>query len=118
VAGLIDPASDWCGLVVCAVDGFHTRLADTKTNRDRFGSVGTADDSAGFPSLRSVLVSAARCRAALAAAVDAADVGEQTLLARLVADHPEVFGPGRVFLMDRNFPGHEIIDAIRERGGI
>ncbi len=117
VAGLIDPTPDWCGLVVCAVDGFHTRLADTKANRERFGSVGTSDDSAGFPSLRSVLVSAARCRASLAAAVDAAEVGEQTLLARLVADHPGVFGTGRVFLMDRNFPGHEIIDAIRGCGG-
>jgi len=117
VAGVIDATPDWCGLLVCAVDGFHTRLADTKTNRERFGSVGTSDDSAGFPSLRSVLVSAARCRATLAAAVDAAGVGEQTLLARLVADHPQVFGTGRVFLMDRNFPGHEIIDAIRGCGG-
>ena len=117
VAGLIDARPDWCGLLVCAVDGFHTRLADTPANRERFGSVGTADDSAGFPSLRSVLVTAARCRATLAAAVDAADVGEQTLLARLVAARPEVFGAGRVFVMDRNFPGHEIIDAIRGCGG-
>lgn len=116
VVGLIDSTPDWCGLLVCAVDGFHTRLADTPANRGRFGSVGTADDSAGFPSLRSVIVTAARCRATLAAAVDAADVGEQTLLARLVAAQPQVFGPGRVFLTDRNFPGHEIIDAIQDCG--
>jgi hypothetical protein len=116
VAGVIDPAPDWCGLAVCAVDGFHTRLADTPANREWFGSVGTADDSAGFPSLRSVLVTTARCRAALAAAVDAADVGEQTLLARLVRDFPQVFCAGRVFLTDRNFPGHEIIDAVRGCG--
>ena len=113
VAGLIDARPDWCGLVVCAVDGFHARLADTTANRQRFGSSGTSDDSAGFPSLRAVLVSAARCRATLAAAADAAEVGEQTLLARLVAAQPEVFCAGRVFLMDRNFPGYEIIDAIR-----
>jgi hypothetical protein len=113
VAGVIDAEPDWCGLLVCAVDGFHTRLPDTPANRERFGSIGTSDDSAGFPSLRSVLVSAARCRATLAAAVDAADIGEQTLLARLVAEQPQVFCAGRVFLMDRNFPGHEIIDAIR-----
>jgi hypothetical protein len=116
VAGLIDPRPDWCGLLVCAVDGFHTRLADTPTNRARFGSVGTSDDSAGFPSLRSVIVTAAQCRATLAAAVDAADVGEQTLLARLVEQYPEVFCEGRVLLMDRNFPGHTIIDAIRGCG--
>jgi hypothetical protein len=116
VVGLIDPRPDWCGLVVGAVDGFHTRVADTRANRERFGSVGTSDDSAGFPQLQSVIVTAARCRATLAAAVDAAGTGEQTLLMRLVKAHPEVFCAGRVFCMDRNFPGHLLIDAIRECG--
>jgi hypothetical protein len=116
VVGLIDPTPDWCGLVVGAVDGFYCRLADTPANRERFGSVGTADDTAGFPSLRSVIVTAARCRATLAAAVDGADAGEQTLLMRLVKEHPEVFCEGRVFCMDRNFPGYQLIDAIRGCG--
>jgi hypothetical protein len=116
VVGLIDPEPDWCGLVVGAVDGCYCRLADTPANRERFGSVATSDDSAGFPSLRSVIVTAARCRATLAAAVDAAEVGEQTLLLPLMAEHPEVFCSGRVFCMDRNFPGYTLIDAIRECG--
>ena len=116
VVGLIDPAPDWCGLVVCAVDGFHARLADSPANRERFGSVGTADDSAGFPALRSVIATAAQGRATLAATVDAANVGEQTLLLRLVQAHPEVFCAGRVFCVDRNFPGHTLIDRIRECG--
>jgi putative transposase len=114
--GVIDPAPDWCGLVVGAVDGFHCRLADTPANRERFGSVGTADDTAGFPQLQSVIVTAARCRATLAAAVDSAETGEQTLLMRLVKAHPEVFCAGRVFCMDRNFPGYLLIDAIRACG--
>ena len=116
VVGLIDSRPDWCGLVVGAIDGFYCRLADTPANRERFGSVGTSDDTAGFPSLRSVIVTAARCRATLAADLDAADVGEQTLLLRLVRAHPDVFRAGRVFCMDRNFPGYLIIDAIRECG--
>jgi Insertion element 4 transposase N-terminal/Transposase DDE domain len=116
VVGLIDPEPDWCGLVVGAIDGFSCRLPDTPANRERFGSAGTADDTAGFPSLHSVIVTAARCRATLAADVDAAGVGEQTLLSRLVEAHPEVFCAGRVFCMDRNFPGYTIIDAIRECG--
>lgn len=116
VAGPIDPGPDWCGLAVGAVDGFHCRLADTPANREWFGSTGTADDSAGFPSLRSVIVTLARGRATLAADVDAAGVGERTLLLRLVEAHPEVFCHGRVFCLDRNFPGWQIINAIRRRG--
>lgn len=116
VVGLIDARADWCGLVVCAVDGFHCRVPDTAANREVFGSVGTSDDSAGFPSVRSVIATAAQGRATLGTVVDAADVGEQTLLLRLVEEHPEVFRAGRVFCMDRNFPGYELIDRIRACG--
>jgi hypothetical protein len=42
--------------------------------------------------------------------------GEQTLTRRLAAAHPEVFGPGRLFLMDRNFPGFALIAQIRREG--
>jgi hypothetical protein len=116
VAGLIDPEPRWCGLVVCAVDGFHTRVPDTPANRAAFGSIGTADDTAGFPSVRSVIATAASGRATLGAVLDAADVGEQTLLLRMVEEHPEVFRAGRVFCMDRNFPGWDLIDRIRQCG--
>jgi hypothetical protein len=56
-----------------------------------------------FPHLRCLLVTARAGRAVLGAAADATSVGEQSLEARLVRDHRELFA-GRVFLMDRNFP--------------
>jgi hypothetical protein len=51
-------------------------------------------------------------RAVLGAAVDASSVGEQTLLRQLVATHPDLFCQGRVFLVDRNFLGHDLISQI------
>jgi hypothetical protein len=116
VAGVLDPTPDWCGLLVCAVDGFHTRVPDTPANRKAFGSVGTADDSAGFPSVRTVVATTAQGRATLAAVTGKADTGEQTVLLRMVKQHPEVFCVGRVFCMDRNFPGYKLIDRIRGCG--
>jgi hypothetical protein len=50
------------------------------------------------------------------AAADTTDTGEQSLVARLVRDHPELFA-GRVFLMDRNFLGYHLITAILDAGG-
>jgi DDE family transposase/transposase IS4-like protein len=117
VAGVIDPTPDWCGLLVCAVDGFHTRVADTPANRKAFGSVGTADDSAGFPLVRTVVATTARGRSTLAAVPGKADTGEQPLLLRMVKQHPEVFCAGRVFCLDRNFPGYKVISKIRACGG-
>jgi hypothetical protein len=69
-----------------------------------------------FPRLRCLLVTARAGRAILGAAADAADTGEQSLVARLVRDRPELFA-GRVFLMDRNFLGYELITAILAAGG-
>jgi len=112
VTSVQDPAGRLGELLVCAVDGFQARLADTPANRDRFGGSGTSEGGGSFPQLRAVLATAWTGRAVLGAAVDASSVGEQTLLARLVADHPEVFGPGRVFLVDRNFLGYDLITGI------
>jgi Insertion element 4 transposase N-terminal/Transposase DDE domain len=116
VAGAIDATPDWCGLQVCAVDGFRTRVPDTPVNRRAFGSVGTADDSAGFPQLHTVLASTAQGRSVLAAVPGRADAGEQTLLLRMIKQRPEVFCAGRVFCLDRNFPGYKIIDRVRACG--
>src|SRR5260370_19679719 len=55
-------------------------------------------------------------RAMLGRAADATDAGEQSLVARLVREHPELFA-GRVFLMDRNFLGYHLITAILDAGG-
>ena len=69
-----------------------------------------------FPHLRCLLVTARAGRAMLGAAADATDAGEQSLVARLVRDHPGLF-VGRVFLMDRNFLGRHLITAILDAGG-
>jgi hypothetical protein len=109
-------AALWCGRELCAIDGFQIDLPDTPANREAFGSSGTADDSAPFPQARVVLVSARAGRATLGAAMDASSVGEQTQITRLVKERPELFA-GRVFLVDRNFLGHELITAIVDAGG-
>jgi hypothetical protein len=118
VAGPVvtDPGSDatLCGLLVCAVDGFQTRTPNTRTNRAAFRSSGTSDNSAPFPQLRAVIITVLAGRGILGAAMDASSVGEQTLIRRLVEDHPEVFAAGRVFIFDRNFLGHDlIVDLVR-----
>jgi hypothetical protein len=106
----------WCGLELCAIDGFQIDLPATDANRKEFGSSGTSDGSGPFPQVRAVLVTARAARAMLGAAMDACRVGEQTLIARLVAAHPGLFA-GRVFVVDRNFLGHELATAILDAGG-
>ena len=105
-------AALWCG----AIDGFQIDLPATDANREEFGSSGTSDGSGPFPQARAVLVTARAARAMLGAAMDACSVGEQTLIARLVAAHPGLFA-GRVFVVDRNFLGHELATAILDAGG-
>ena len=55
------------GMAVCAADGMLVNLADTKANRAMFGSTGTADDSAPFPQMRIVALTARAGRAMLGA---------------------------------------------------
>jgi hypothetical protein len=88
------PAVLLAGMMVCAADGMLVSLADTPVNRAAFGSTGTADDSAPFPQLRIVAVTARAGRAMLGAILGSSRTGEQTLLARLVR-RPELFA-GRV----------------------
>jgi hypothetical protein len=46
------------GMAVLAADGMLVSLADTPANRAMFGSTGTSDDSAPFPQLRVVALTA------------------------------------------------------------
>jgi Insertion element 4 transposase N-terminal len=69
-----------------------------------------------FPHLRCLLVTFFAGRAVLGAAADTTDTGEQSLVAGLVRERPGLF-TGRVFLMDRNFLGYELITAILDAGG-
>ena len=114
------------GMPVSAADGMLVNLADTKENRDYFGTTGTGDGSSPFPQLRVVALTARACRAILAAAIGKASDGEQTLLKTLASEQPGRFAH-RVTMFDRNFPGHDLITAIllaeghviaRVRGGI
>ena len=71
---------------------------------------------APFPQLLAVVITARAGRAKLGAITGKARAGEQTLLARLIRRRPDLFA-GRVFVFDRNFPGHKIITAIVDAGG-
>ena len=121
------------GRPLCSMDGFELDLPATPDNLAVFSCTGASKDTpwngqAGksqaakavpggpFPHLRCLLVTARAGRAVLGAAADATDAGEQTLVARLVREHPELFA-GRVFLMDRNFLGYHLITAILDAGG-
>ncbi len=102
-------------LDVFSIDGSLTRVPDTPANRQAFGSAGTADDSSPYPQLRELRCSHASTRAALAvtsgpsgaAAGGGRDKGEaeQVLLDKALTDCPQVFTAGRIWIMDRNFPG-------------
>jgi len=121
------------GRPLCSMDGFELDLPATPENLAVFSCTGVSKDTpwngqAGenqaatavpdgpFPHLRCLLVTARAGRAMLGAAADATDAGEQSLVARLVREHPELFA-GRVFLMDRNFLGYHLITAILDAGG-
>ena len=104
------------GMTVLAADGMLVNLADTPANRAMFGSTGTADDSAPFPQLRIVALTARAGRAMLGAILGGSSAGEQTLLKRLVKRRPDLFA-GRVICFDRNFPGYDLIMAILDAGG-
>ena len=101
---------------VGAADGMLVNVADTPANRAMFGSTGTADDSAPFPQLRVVALTARAGRAVLGAVPGRTAAGEQTLLKRLVKRRPDLVA-GRVICFDRNFPGYDLITAILDAGG-
>ena len=106
------------GLRLGAIDGTVTRMPDTKANRAVFGTAGQAD--AGYPQLRHLHVSDALTRATLGVVCGPAggDKGEaeQGLLDRMLAAQPRVFGPDRLWIMDRNFPGVPRIAALLATG--
>jgi Transposase DDE domain len=101
-----------------AIDGTVTRMPDTKANREAFGTAGAPDT--GYPQIRHLHASDAFTRSTLAAVTGPAGgdkaEAEQVLLDRMLAEHPEVFGPDRVWVMDRNFPGVARIAAMLATG--
>jgi hypothetical protein len=111
------------GLRLGAIDGTVTRMPDTRANRAAFGTAGQAE--AGYPQIRHLHVSDALTRATLGVVAGPAggdkagrDKGEaeQALLDRMLAEQPDVFGPDRLWIMDRNFPGVPRIAAMLATG--
>jgi len=102
------------GLRLGAVDGSVTRMPDTKANREEFGTAGAAE--AGYPQIRHLHATDAVTRATLAAVTGPAGgdkaEAEQHLLDRMLTEHRHVFGPDRLWVMDRNFPGVPRIAAM------
>ncbi|HEY6798558.1 MAG TPA: transposase [Kineosporiaceae bacterium] len=107
------------GLRVGAIDGTVTRMSDTTANRKAFGTAGTA--GTGYPQIRHLHISDVFSRDTLAAPVGPAGgdkaEAEQKLLDRALSEHPEVFTPDRVWVMDRNFPGVPRIAALLDTHG-
>ena len=96
-------------LKVSSLDGTLIRVPDTPANRAAFGSVGTGDDSSPFPQVRALLLTDAPTRALLGMPHGPAGTGksaaEQKLLDTAMEQDPHLFTAGRLWLMDRNFPG-------------
>jgi hypothetical protein len=96
-------------LKVSSLDGTLIRVPDTPANRAAFGSVGTSGDSSPFPQLRALPLNDVSTRALLGmphgpAGTDKA-AAEQKLLDTAMEQYPHLFTAGRLWLMDRNFPG-------------
>ena len=92
-----------------SIDGTVTRMPDTPANRAAFGSTGTGDDSAPYPQLRGLLISDASTRGALGVVTGPSGgekaEAEQKLLDRALKECQHLFTPGRLWVLDRNFPG-------------
>jgi hypothetical protein len=117
IVAATEPGGAWRGLRVCAIDGFQANLPDSDENRAEFGSSGTAKGGRGpFPQLRAVVATAHAGRALLAAAMDACRVGELSLAGRLLAEHPDLFTPGHVYVLDRYFAGYDFLYKLYQGG--
>ena len=111
-------------LEVGSIDGSLIRVPDTPANRQAFGSAGTADDSSPYPQLRELRISAASTRATVGVATGPSGAGaardkgeaEQVLLDKALKDYRSLFTPGRLWVMDRNYPGVPRIKAMLAAG--
>ncbi len=107
-------------LQLCSIDGSVTRVPDTPANRAAYGSTGTADDSAPYPQVRDLLATDASTRAALAVVSGPSGgpkaEGEQALLDSMLTICPQIFTAGRLWVMDRNFPGAGRVAAMLATG--
>jgi hypothetical protein len=94
---------------VKSMDGSLLRVPGTPANRAFFGSVGTADDSAAYPSVRLFPLTGCHTRSLAAMPRGAAGTGkaasEQALLDAAMRDYPHVLSMDQVWLQDRLWHG-------------
>jgi hypothetical protein len=106
-------------LAAHSADGSLARVPDTPANRAAFGSVGTADDSAAWPSVRLYPLNNCFTRSLLAmpwgpAGSDKA-AAEQLLLDAAMRDFPHVLTMDRIWLLDRLWHG---VRRVKELAGL
>ena len=92
-----------------SADGSVLRVPDTPENRAEFGSAGTADDSAAWPSVRLFPLNSCLTRSLLTmpwgpAGTDKTASG-QRLLDAVIQDFPHVLAKDQVWLLDRLWHG-------------
>ena len=96
-------------LAAHSADGSVLRVPDMPGNRSAFGSVGTADGSSAWPSVRLYPLGNCLTRSLLAMPWGPAGSGktasEQCLLDAAMRDFPHVFTKGQVWLLDRLWHG-------------
>ena len=96
-------------LAAHSADGSLARVPDTPANRAAFGSVGTADDSAAWPSVRLFPLNSCFTRSLLAMPWGPAGTGkaaaEQGLLDAAMREFPHVLTMDRIWLLDRLWHG-------------
>ena len=103
-------------LTAHSADGSVLRVPDTPENRAAFGSVGTADDSAAWPSVRLYPMNNCLTRSLLAMTWGPAGTdktaSEQCLLDAAMRDCPHVLSKDQVWLLDRLWHGVRRLKAL------
>ena len=116
VAGERTVGAYWRGRLVCAIDGFVLDVPESAGNRGLFGGPTTRIEGrigpAGYPQARVVTLVESGTRAVRDAAIGPFATGERDLVKDLVA----ATGPDMLVVMDRGFPGRELIRAFNEQG--
>ncbi|MHB1594134.1 MAG: transposase [Streptosporangiaceae bacterium] len=106
-------------LAAHSFDGSLLRVPDTPANRAAFGSAGTADDSAAWPSVRLFPLSNCLTRSMLTMTRGAAGTGktasEQGLLDTVLLCHAHVLSKRQIWIMDRLWHGTARLAALGQR---
>jgi hypothetical protein len=104
------PGAFWRRRLVMTIDGFMLDVADSRENREYFGSTGNKNGEAPYPKARVVTLVEAGTRAVRGAAIGQSGFGERELTLDLVP----LTGPSMIVIMDRGFPSCELIRKFNE----